>query len=166
MLNISTAICTLLYVAGWNQTLSLVIISNAWTCLLCCPVCLLFIAEGIPRDTLSLVQIGLFVFMVTAAMAGIVFSIFCIIFNFVFRNRRWVICMYCMYLCSMYCMYVCTVCTVCIYVVCTYVCMYVCSMYCMYVCSMYCMYVCMYVVCTVCIYVVCTVCSMYCMYCM
>ena len=58
-------------------------------CYLSILTCFFFSTEGIPQDTLSTPHTALFIFMVAVASVGIVFSIFCIVFNFAFRNKRW-----------------------------------------------------------------------------
>ena len=57
-------------------------------CYLSILTCFFFSTEGIPQDTLSTAHIALFIVMVAVASVGIVFSIFCIVFNFAFRNKR------------------------------------------------------------------------------
>ena len=54
-----------------------------------CVSALFATSGGIPRDAFQTVHTALFAVMTILASVGILFSVFCIIFNFVFRNKRY-----------------------------------------------------------------------------
>jgi len=47
--------------------------------------------DGTPQNTIQTVNLWLVVVYYSLVALGIIFSMVCLVFNFVFRNRRWVV---------------------------------------------------------------------------